>query len=366
MDLSRTDVLKKDINWINALKALCILFVFLRHCENYYGEDFGRIDGLYLPFYVNGFFFISGYLLFWKQLSVPRISETYKEYLGGSGKTLFCNVFFRIIIPSIIFASIEFLPKKIIKGGSGSIWDFFIETIGGCTYWFTSALVIAELIFLLLLLTRKQNVWFYAIIAFVFSAFGKYLFATDFSFLEGFSSFPWNYKHGLLCMCYLAFGALYWKYETAIRRVIVNKWLLTPLVIVYIVGSFVFKPYLSEGYMTSLGFLHPVGAIWSVIATILLIEVCRKIPRIPFLTFIGQNSIGFYFMSGALPIVLSLVAKRIVPGSHWLIILPVFICCVTVSYLAMIVLKRWTPWLFDLRLMKKDLNQNKEPNMAKN
>lgn len=354
MTLSRIDTQKKDINWINALKALCILFVFLRHCENYYGDDFGSFDGLFLPFYVNAFFFISGYLLFWKQMLVPRITETRKEFIVGGGKALFFNIFYRIVIPSIIFAFIEFFPKKIIKGESISFLDLFVETIGGCTYWFTSALVVAELVFLLLLMTRNRNVWFYVIIAFVFSVLGKYLFATDFSFLEGHSSFPWLYKHGLLCMCYMAFGALYWRYETTIRM-IMNKWFLIPLAAAYFVGSIVFKSYLYDGYMTSMGRLHPVGVIWSVIATTLLIEVCKRIPRIPFLTFIGQNSIGFYFMSGALPIVFSLVAKRIIPGLHSLAVLLVFFCCVSVSYVAMKVLKRWTPWLFDLRLINKQL-----------
>ncbi len=83
MNLSKTNTRGKDINWINALKALCILFVFLRHSEGYYGCDLGWFDGLILPFYVNAFFFVSGYLLFWKQLSAPKITETSKEYLTG-------------------------------------------------------------------------------------------------------------------------------------------------------------------------------------------------------------------------------------------------------------------------------------------
>ena len=88
MNLSKTNTQGKDINWINALKALCILFVFLRHSENYYGLDLGWFDGLYQPFYVNAFFFVSGYLLFWKQLSTPRIEETSKKYLTGGGQII--------------------------------------------------------------------------------------------------------------------------------------------------------------------------------------------------------------------------------------------------------------------------------------
>lgn len=148
---------------------------FLRHCESYYGQDLGWFDSLYLPFYVNSFFFVSGYLLFWKQMSTPKIEETMAEYRIGGGKTLFLNVLFRIIIPSTIFATIEFFPKKIIRGEPIAAPDFFVETIGGCTYWFTSALVVAELLFLLFLMTRNRNIWFHTTLASGLSILGWYL-----------------------------------------------------------------------------------------------------------------------------------------------------------------------------------------------
>lgn len=40
---------------------------------------------LYAPWYVNAFFFVSGYLLFWKQLSSPRIDEDRKAYIVTGG-----------------------------------------------------------------------------------------------------------------------------------------------------------------------------------------------------------------------------------------------------------------------------------------
>lgn len=75
----------KNINWINVAKAICIIAVFFVHCENYYGFVFPIPDALIHPFYVNGFFFVSGYLLFWKQLSSPRIDEKSKQFLNNSG-----------------------------------------------------------------------------------------------------------------------------------------------------------------------------------------------------------------------------------------------------------------------------------------
>ena len=74
---------KKTINWINAMNALCILGVFFVHCESYYGMWIGDANDYIHPLYVNAFFFVSGYLLFRKQLSAPLIEDSTRKYLMG-------------------------------------------------------------------------------------------------------------------------------------------------------------------------------------------------------------------------------------------------------------------------------------------
>lgn len=77
---------KNNIVWINYLKAISVIAVFLVHCELYCGFDAGVIDYLVHPFYVNAFFFVSGYLMLRKQLSEPLISEKCRYYLFGGVK----------------------------------------------------------------------------------------------------------------------------------------------------------------------------------------------------------------------------------------------------------------------------------------
>lgn len=77
---------RKNIVWINSLKAICVIAVFLVHCELYYGFDAGVIDYLVHPFYVNAFFFVSGYLMLRKQLSEPFISQNAGKYIVGGVK----------------------------------------------------------------------------------------------------------------------------------------------------------------------------------------------------------------------------------------------------------------------------------------
>ena len=89
----------KNIVWINSLKAICIVAVFFVHCQLYYGCMFNGINRYVYPFYINAFFFVSGYLLFWKQLSEPKILEDRKLYMLTGGKSLVFNIIYRIIVP---------------------------------------------------------------------------------------------------------------------------------------------------------------------------------------------------------------------------------------------------------------------------
>ena len=344
----------KEINWINAAKALCIIFVFLRHCSGYYGGNLYGTNSLFLPFYVNAFFFVSGYLLLGKQLSAPKIDESTKVYISksGSGIALAKNILYRIVIPSTIFALLEYVPKKIIKGDAIDVESFFFETAGGLTYWFTSALVVAELLFLLLLLTRIKNIWFYAFAALFLISVGKHVVDSGFNFIDSHGSFPWQWKHGLFCTIFMAAGGVYWKYEPYIRKVM-KGWLILLMVVAYIIISVRYSNYLYDGYMISMLLIHPVGVLWGIVASVLLIEVCRRLPKNKILTFIGQNSIGFYFLSGALPMTFGIVCKKLPIAPNTAILLAIWLITLALAYVIVSLLHRYTPWIFDLRSLMK-------------
>lgn len=81
-------MLGKNINWINAIKAISLIGVFFIHSQINYGCWVGEVNQFVHTFYVNAFFFVSGYLLFWKQLSSPRIDEDRKAYMSTGGAKL--------------------------------------------------------------------------------------------------------------------------------------------------------------------------------------------------------------------------------------------------------------------------------------
>ena len=138
----------------------------------------------------------------------------------GGGKSLCSNILWRLVLPTILFSVIEFFPSHVLRGHGFDISTFLCKTIGGCTYWFTAALVVAELLIVGMLLTRTRNVWFYFATCCVFFMLGQIMVANEWTIFKQDPSLPWQYQNGLYALLFLAFGGLYWRYEDAI-----NKWM---------------------------------------------------------------------------------------------------------------------------------------------
>lgn len=61
--------------------------------------------------------------------------------------------------------------------------------------------------------------------------------------------------------------------------------------------------------MVSMGDMDVLGYFFGFLGSVILIWFCKQLLQIKTLTFVGRNSICFYFMSGALPITLSAIIK---------------------------------------------------------
>lgn len=336
---------QKSVPWINTIKAICIIAVFFVHCQLYYGYKLGILNPFIHTFYVNAFFFVSGYLLFWKQLSAPRILEDAEQYIVGSGKVLLFNVLFRIIIPSVLFSIIEFVPSCLIQDRGINVGFALYKTIGGGTYWFTSALVVAELFLFVMLCTRSKNIWFYVTLCFALGIAG--LTIVRMGILNyGF----WAWRQGLIALVFLALGGLYWRYEKQLDKMM-RWWFIIPLMTVFLAIVVLLKDY-NDPLISTLS-IQPLGFVTSTMACLLLVWLCKKLPEMKPLTFIGQYSLGFYLMSGALPITFSMIAHKMMARSHLWTLIVIWLACLAVAYFTVMVINCWLPWLWDLRKISK-------------
>ena len=89
----------KHIYWINAVKAICMLTVYFQHTITLYGINIDGYNPQYITsYYVNGFFLISGYLLFWKSMQTTDV-----EWFAWGSKSV-KNIIYKIALPSILFS----------------------------------------------------------------------------------------------------------------------------------------------------------------------------------------------------------------------------------------------------------------------
>ena len=204
---------QNDIIWIDWVKFICIFFVYWCHVVQL-GSNVSPINIPYGFFFVNAFFFVSGYLIFSKQMEKNEIGRNIKEFWNTNivGRGMLPNIIFKIAIPSVIFSILDYIPKVMIRGGEMSFWMFFYETFLRGTNWFTCALTISEIIIFILLLTRLKKIHYYLLLGVAIAMIGKYLQDTNYLILEN-KYLPWFYKSGMIATIFLVIGGLFQKYE---------------------------------------------------------------------------------------------------------------------------------------------------------
>lgn len=212
----------RDIIWIDWVKSICIFFVYWCHVIQLGAYD-RPIDIPYGFFFVNAFFFVSGYLIFSKQLANSEIDcnvrTFWKKNIVDGG--LLPNIIFKIAIPSIVFSTIDYVPKVLIRGEEMSLWMYFQDTFLRGTNWFTCALTVSEMIIFIFLLSRLRRIRYYVLSGAAIAIFGKYLQDNNFLIL-GNTYMPWFYKSGMIATIFLVLGGLFFKYEKKLDDLILR------------------------------------------------------------------------------------------------------------------------------------------------
>ena len=314
--------------------------VYLLHSEAYYGVGNFRLGIIFSPFYVNLFFFVSGYLLFFKLFKTNK--------LNGVGYVGFLNnLLFRLVLPSIIFSSLLFVPKMLFHSSEITIVKFIINVFGGVSYWFTSALLISQFVVItLFFIFKKKNIWYYFCFCIVFFFLGWYLndIRVD-SCAESF--FPWFWKTGLEYTLIIVLGGVYYRYEEIIKVYNRNIVLVAfVLYVFYIVMSY-------QGTMFGLmglgGRCDAMGLLVIIVGIMLVVFISNMIKENRVLMFIGSNSIIFYFLSGLFPAAVGYFAKIFFPNKIYFITILVTLFSLILAWSTTLLINKYMPFLVDIR-----------------
>lgn len=333
-----------EIVWIDWVKCICMVLVYWDHTL-LYGNNEAPFIIPFRPFFVNAFFFVSGYLLFRKQFLPCYIQldrRSFISYLltstGGVG-----NILFKLIIPTIIFSIALFFPARIIRGDDIYFGTFLFDCfiVGG--NWFTCALAVSELIIYILLISRSQKFVYYilstfalAVIAVVLQDRSIYIFGNEYA--------PWFYKSGMIASLFLVLGGVYHKYETVLDKYNIIYCVLFILLMINFNQDTI--------PMSTWAGINAFGFSVSMISILSVISLCKRLPPNSIVQWVSRHSIGFYFLSAAVPFACIRICNLFLrPG--YLSFFCQMIISFAIAYLFTYLLNKIVPFLFDIRKIFK-------------
>ena len=278
--------------WIDLVRGFCMLAILVHHTEMYYvGEAI--ID--YRFFADNAlctFFFISGYLF-------------YKE-TPFNLKYKFLSILKTIIIPYFIFMSVIALPKALAHGKFVSVSDSILSIVLGQQSWFITALATAEIIFSILLYLSKQYKWVLPI-GVLISFIGIILLTGNEQML---AHNYWNIMDGLLAISFLYIGYQYHQKENVINRFPLYLYIIP--FILFFISKWVIVEYKVYCYLGPVDIdNYPVFIVDNVLAILLITRLCKLLPDMKPISWMGSHVIVYYFLCGGVPLTLSVLANKI-------------------------------------------------------
>ena len=255
----------KRIQWVDTAKYICILFVILSHVDS----DLSPLIPFYTPFFLKGFFFLSGY--------VYRAPSSFKRHIEKKTKEL--------LIPWFIWSNVDIILSSILSFNSHQpLKDELINNLfqirgSGDGLWFINALFVAYIPFYFII---KKFKLIYAcvvsgalsVICFIYSSLGG-------------SPLPWHIEYMFTAAFWMVLGLFFKKmiepYFDKLNS-IANG---VVLFLVYIAFVYVdFEIFVVSSYLNTL------------IGILFLIAACKTIKANIYINFVGQNTLAYFAFHG--------------------------------------------------------------------
>lgn len=330
----------KDITWINTGRAICMLCVYIAHCNAYYLWLDSPIYFVFKPFYMSFFFFISGFLFFRETQIFP-----FKKKIKGLAE--------KLIWPTLLFPTLIWLPKNLVHGNNISILNYIYDVFGGTASWFVSALVVAQIISLIC-------IFFFRNIFAVLATSIITLFTAFFLAEIDPTPFPWYYKSGMVAVFFMALGGLFNRYYDKLKNFISKRNLIISGILFF--GIMLVNYYyigVTQHIMIVKYDNIPLGLFNNLLGIFFMIQASHYIPKIKWMQYIGKNTLVFYFMAGGIPLIMGAIAKHFIPFHGYITTFVITALCVAIVFPITYIINKFFPWMLDFSKITNKLKHTK-------
>lgn len=354
----------KRIQWVDVIKFICIMWVMLCHLE----ANTEVLRAFYLPFFLNGFYFASGYVYSHRSEFGPFLE---KKIRGLFVPWLFFSVF-NIIMSQIFTFNNHLSLLEELK------WNFLQIRSNGDGMWFVAALFVAYIPFFFFVdkyensekgkidrLKLIGKAILFLMLTYIYNSL------MDPNLLPWKSSaLPWHIEYMFIVVFWMVLGYLYRnEYETLIDSK-VNLILLIFLGAIYLVLCF--APIITGEHTENIIISTIYSYSCSLIGIFVLIYF-SKIIVIPnkYFLYIGQNTLICFAFHGKIYSLIQSVIKMVAGTLYASILknellsslLAVFLTIV-ISLCLMVpiyIINRWFPFLVGRKkVIDKKINETSE------
>lgn len=329
-------IMDKQISWINTGRAICMCCVYFYHSEAF-GVENWEYSYFFRPFFLEFFFFISGYLML-----VPDKALNVRHKLN--------SILSKMVWPYWIFTTIIWIPKMIRHGRDIDVASYFVDVFGGTASWFIAALIVAELIILLVSYIIKDTRQYLILGVLTFVAaivLNKYFPEPQ----------PWYYKSGMMGILFMAMGGCYRYYQNRLEYFFTWKNCMLAFFIYLIIMLADYNTFRYTPSTCAVSYeCIPLGLIENIVGICFVLLLVRKIPSCSWFDYIGKNSLPFYFLSGACPTLAVALFKRIMPEAGYLTTFIVAFIAIAMAYMATFIIERYFPIMLNVLYKREKRN----------
>jgi hypothetical protein len=237
--------------------------------------------------------------------------------------------------------SVIALPKALAHGTFISISDCILSIFLGQQSWFITALAIAEIIFSISLYLSKYNKWILPI-GVLISFVGIILLTGNEQML---THNYWNIMDGLLAILFLYIGYLYHQKEKVINRFPLYLYII--LFILFLISKWIIVEYEVYCYLGPVDIdNYPVFIVDNILAILLITKLCKLLPDMKPISWMGSHVIVYYFLCGGVPLILSVLANKIgfsYQGIYIQVIAVLIVVYLMITILTWLIYK-YIPW----------------------
>lgn len=269
-------MIKSRIEWVDVAKGLFMCFVILAHS----GYTPSIYNTFYSPFFMAGFFVISGFLFV-------------SNFDNINYKQKFANIHTSVLLPYLLYWAISYSVDQLLQGNYNFVSQLAYNILQGRKLWFVSALFISQLLALLYLyLSDKFRLKKCCIYVYLLPLVSLLIYAI---LPDG--EYIWYFKTSFLASVYIGLGMILRLHSKLFTKMLNNLYLGFIAIILFLILIAIDIYVVDQKGAFHYGFDNMMYFFCeSIIAIFAMFFVCSKIKKYnSLLIFIGSNSLLYYF-----------------------------------------------------------------------